>query len=176
MEPTGQNDDLQPVSNDQEIAVPEVTQQVAQRRWIYRVLGLHSPGEVSALSKEELKWEIEQHLSLFKDYSDLAVKAVGIFAAVVGGILSISFTLGANADVKRLLLQAAYIMSLIMGSIYVVCGFLWFRVSNEVKWIGRRLKMVKLPDIIYLSYLLWLFGVLFFVAASGVDWLKGKAS
>ena len=115
-------------------------------------------------------------LSLFKDYSDLAVKAVGIFAAVVGGILSISFTLGANDDVKRLLLQAAFIMSLFMGGVYIVCGFLWFRVSNEVKWIGtQQLKMVKFPDVIYLSYLLVVFGVLLFFAAAGVDWLRGKA-
>ena len=64
-------------------------------------------------------------------------------------------------------------MSLIMGGIFIVCGFLWFRVSNEAKWIGGQLKMVKFPDIIYLGYLLWLFGALFFTAAAGMDWLKG---
>jgi hypothetical protein len=175
MMPTDQSQNLQPADKDAEAITPEIRQQVAQRRWIYRFLGLHKVSEPSELSKEELKWELEQHLSLFKDYSDLAVKAVGIFAAVVGGILSISFTLGSNPDVKRLLLQAAYVMSLIMGGISIVCGFLWFRVSNEARWIGKQLKMVKFPDIIYLSYLLWVFAVLFFVAAAGVDWLKGKA-
>lgn len=48
---------------------------------------------IAATDKDKLQWELEKHLSLYKDYCDLAVKGGGIFAATVGEILSISFAL-----------------------------------------------------------------------------------
>ena len=147
-------------------------------QWIQKFLGFDNFSEDSEMSTERLKrleWELEQHLSLFKNYSGLAIQAVGIFAAVVGGILSISFAGEGDVNVKRLLLQATLIMSVIMGCIFALCGLLWFRVSNRAKWIGRRLKMIKFPDIIYLSYLLWVFAALFFVAAAALKSLNVKA-
>ncbi len=125
-------------------------------------------------TRDKLKWELEEHLSLFKFYSDLALKAVGLFAAIVGAILSIYFGKDADPYVKRFLLQAIFVMSLIMGSLFIGCGALWFRTALKAKQIAKKLEMIRFPDVIYLSYLLWLFGILFFVVAGGLDWLKSR--
>lgn len=129
---------------------------------------------INATNEGKLKWELEKHLSLYKDYCDLGVKGVGIFAATVGGILSISFAVGSDLTVKVFLLQSAFIMSIVMGIIFITCSFLWFRVSTKTKWIARKLGMVKFPDIVYLSILLLIFGVLFFVVAGRLDSLKSQ--
>lgn len=176
MDPTNQNQNPGQLDKCNKKCNPDIAELMGKRNWMRRFLGLHDSDNYEWCEKklEKFKWEIEQHLSLFKGYSDLAIKSVGIFAAVVGGILSISFTVGGNADVKRLLLQAAFIMSLIMCGIFFFCGFLWFRVSNEANWIGRQIKMIKFPGIIYLSYLLWLFAILFLWAAYELYGLEDK--
>jgi hypothetical protein len=143
------------------------------RFWRF-LLKRYGPDDTINLPDEKLEWEVEKHLSLYKDYSDFGIKAVGIFAATVGGVLSISFGGGADPAVKWFLLQAAFIMSLVMGFIFIGCGALWFHTSIKVKWIARKLKMIKSPDIVYLSYLLWIFGILFLVVAGGLDWLKSR--
>lgn len=143
------------------------------RLWGF-LLRRYAPSDNIKLPDKKLEWELDKHLSLYKDYSDFGVKAVGIFAATVGGILSLSFGIGTNPDVKWFLLQAAFIMSLVMGGIFIGCGILWLHTSIKVKWIARKLKMIKAPDIVYLSYLLWIFGILFWVVAVGLNWLKSR--
>jgi hypothetical protein len=152
---------------------PEEPQEQLNRFWSFLVRR-YGPDDNINVRDEKLEWEVEKHLSLYKDYSDFGIKAVGIFAATVGGVLSISFGGGADPDVKWFLLQAAFIMSLVMGFIFIGCGVLWFHTAIKVKWIAIRLKMIKSPDIVYLSYLLWIFGILFFVVAIGLGRLKSR--
>jgi hypothetical protein len=120
--------------------------------------------------RTELKWELEKHLSLYQFYFELSVKAIALFYAIVGAILSIYFAKEGSADseVKSFLLWAPLIMSLVLGTAFFTGGIWWWRVKRKIDWIAEQIKMKQAPDIAFLSYVLWIFGVLFFFAAWGL--------
>jgi hypothetical protein len=146
----------------------------AQNRLLQFVKGFLWFNGDTSLPEEKLKWELEKYLKLYEFYFDIALKAVGLFAAIVGTILSIYFGKDADPNVKRFLLQAPLIVSMVLGGIFIVGGMWWWRVSAKEKWIARHLKMVQLPEIAVLTYLLWVFGILFFAVAYGLSWLMSR--
>ena len=66
--------------------------------------------DLSDYQKADLKWEFEKHLDNFRFFLDLALKAVGLFYVVVGGILSIYFAKepNKNHEVVKFLLWAPF--------------------------------------------------------------------
>ena len=137
------------------------------------VASFRKPSQVEISDGElrmELKWELEKHLSLYQFYFDLSVKATALFYAIVGAILSIYLAKEGSADpeVKALLLWAPFVMGVVLGTAFLTGGIWWWRVKRKVDWIAEQIKMKQVPDIAFLSYVLWIFGVLFFFAAAGL--------
>ncbi|MDQ3799618.1 MAG: hypothetical protein M3384_09220 [Acidobacteriota bacterium] len=146
-------------------------------RLLSRIQGRHHKPLPQPLDKEKsrkLEWEMDKHLSLFKDYFDYAIKIVGIFAAIVGGILTIAYStqISLEPEAKKILLTAIVVMSYIMGGIFMLGAVLWYLVVTEMKWIARQIEMIKLPAVGYLSLLLVIFSFLFFAFAFALSRLR----
>ncbi|HLM01774.1 MAG TPA: hypothetical protein VK400_12020 [Pyrinomonadaceae bacterium] len=74
----------------------------------------------------KLQWKYEQFYAQFMFLLDLGWKAVGLFYAILGGILVLSFAKESSAkDVIKFLLYAPLFMSIILSVIFFFCGVLW---------------------------------------------------
>lgn len=127
-----------------------------------------NPEEKAALGKE-----YASYLRAHEFYFTLSLQAVAFFYAIVGGILSIYFA-GEGKDkdpVLVILLGVPLVMSVILGGAFVVGGYLWRNVAKHVECVARMLRIIRVPDVELLTYLLWLFGFLFLVVGGGLTWL-----
>jgi hypothetical protein len=127
---------------------------------------------LSDTERAKLQWEFEKFLANFTFFLDLGLKAVGLFYAVLGGILSIYFVKDAvNKDVVKFLLYAPLIMSIILGLTFFIGGKLWEGAIPKAKSIANRLGMTTTPDFRLLTWLLYVFGLTFLLTTLGLGWL-----
>jgi len=100
------------------------------------------------------------------------LKAVGLFYAILGGILSIYFAKDSkNEDVVKFLLVAPLIMSIILGLAFLIGGYLWQGATPRAKDIADKLKMTTAPNFNLLTWLLYVFGLTFLATGAGLIWL-----
>jgi hypothetical protein len=121
----------------------------------------------------ELKWELEKHLENFRFFLDLGLKAVGLFYAILGGILSIYFakTTDKNNEVVKVLLWVPFLISMILGVFFLIGAKLMKDAAIKLDDISKTLKMIKSPDFSILTWLLLVFGISFFVTGGTLVWL-----
>jgi uncharacterized membrane protein YhaH (DUF805 family) len=121
---------------------------------------------------KHLKWEVDKHLENFRFFLDLSLKAVVLFYAIVGGILSILFSKkpGETSPVVTILLYAPLFMSLILGVAFFVGARYWHDATRKIRPVVRIL-MLKVPDFQLLTGLLIVFGVSFIASAGALVWL-----
>lgn len=136
---------------------------------------VHPSPEDNAVPDSEragLQWEFEKFLANFTFFLDLALKAVGLFYAILGGILSIYFAKDSkNEDVVKFLLFAPLIMSIILGLAFLIGGYLWQGAAPRAKDIADKLKMTTAPNFNLLTWLLYVFGFAFLATGAGLIWL-----
>jgi hypothetical protein len=140
-----------------------------------------SPAAISNLKEDcvtdseeaRLKWELEKHLENFRFFLDLGLKAVGLFYAILGGILSIYFAKAAdkNAEVMKVLLWVPFLISVILGVIFLIGARLMRDATIKLNDISRNLRMRKPPDFSLLTWLLVVFGASFLVTGASLVWL-----
>ncbi len=110
---------------------------------------LHSTSErcPTGYYTAKLRWEYEQFLAKFMFFLDLGWKAVGLFYAILGGILAIYFAKeSSNKDVVKFLLYAPLIMSIILSFIFSASGFVWVNRIPKVDEIVKKLEMTTTPN------------------------------
>jgi hypothetical protein len=119
------------------------------------------------------QWEYEQFLAKFTFFLDLGWKAVGLFYAVLGGILAIYFTKEVKEpSVVKFLLYAPFYMSIILSLIFFGCGILWWRLISKVDPIAKvKLKMTTTPNFKILTSLFFVFTFALGFTAWGLWWL-----
>lgn len=122
------------------------------------------------------QWEYEQFLAKFMFFLDLGWKAVGLFYAVLGGILAIYFTKDLKEpDVVKFLLYAPFYMCIILSLIFFGCGILWWGLISKVDDIvNKNLKMTTTPNFRILTSLFFVFTVALGFTAWGLSWLIGR--
>jgi len=140
---------------------------------------ISSPPEDNVIKDSErakLQWEYEQFLAKFMFFLDLGWKAVGLFYAVLGGILAIYFTKDLKEpSVVKFLLYAPFYMSIILSLIFFGCGILWWRLIPEVNTIAKvKLKMKTIPNFRILTSLFFVFTLALGFTAWGLWWLIGR--
>ncbi len=120
---------------------------------------------------KHLKWEVDKHLENFRFFLDLSLKAVVLFYAIVGGILSILFSKKPDeTPVVTILLYAPLFMSLILGVAFFFGARYWHDATRKIRPVVRIL-MLKVPDFQLLTGLLIVFGVSFIASAGALVWL-----
>lgn len=133
-----------------------------------------SPEEkaLPGFERDRLQWEFEKFLANFTFFLDLALKAVGLFYAILGGILSIYFAKDSkNEDVVKFLLFAPLFMSIILGLAFLIGGFLWQGATPKANDIANKLGMTTAPNFKLLTWLLYVFGLTFLATGAGLIWL-----
>lgn len=125
--------------------------------------------------RAQLQWEYEQFLAKLMFFLDLGWKAVGLFYAVLGGILAIYFTKDLKEPaVVKFLLYAPLIISISLSLIFFGCGILWWRLISKVEDIVEALKMTTTPNFRILTSLFWVFAVALGFTAWALSWLIGR--
>jgi hypothetical protein len=89
----------------------------------HTVIGLINPEADSwtDADKADFKWKFEKHSENFRFFIEQGLKAVGLFYAIVGGILSIYFAKepDKNDEVLKVLLWAPLVISLVLGFTFI---------------------------------------------------------
>ncbi len=139
---------------------------------------ISSSPEDNALPDSEranLQWEIEKFLANFTFFLDLSWKALGLFFAILGGILAIYFGKdSSNKDVIKFLLVAPLIMSIILSLIFFASGKLWMNLIPKIDDIAKKLEMTTTPNFRLLTSLFYVFGLTLIATAAGLIWLIGR--
>ncbi len=123
--------------------------------------------------RAKFQWEYEQFLAKFTFFLDLGWKAVGLFYAVLGGILAIYFTKDLKEpSVVKFLLYAPLVISIILSLIFSGCGILWWGLISKVDTIAKvELKMTTTPNFRILTSLFFVFTLALGFTALGLWWL-----
>lgn len=118
------------------------------------------------MDDRELLWrQYELNVDLYKGYLDLVVKMNVFYYAVTGAILSFYF---ANQnDLTQLSLVLPLLMSLALGTFFVIGAWLARVPREETFKIRDALGLIAAPEIGVLILLLWVFAVLMFVVGGG---------
>ena len=129
----------------------------------------------------ELEWkEYKLHIDLYRFYLSIALKAIAFFYGITGVILSLIFN-PARAErgqeqILRVLLPLPVVdvflavpiaMSVVLGCVFLAGGELWGRLARDINRKVNKSKGVNVivpPKIILLTWVLWAFGGLFFLA------------
>ncbi|MDQ1637663.1 MAG: hypothetical protein QOF62_1002 [Pyrinomonadaceae bacterium] len=119
---------------------------------------------LTAAEKADFRWKFERHSENFRFFIAQGLKAVGLFYAIVGGIISIYFSRepDRNNDVLKVLLGAPFVLSLVLGITFVVGGFLWRSATNRIIPTTGVSRMTNVLNFGLVTWLAWIFGVLFF--------------
>lgn len=122
------------------------------------------------MDDRELLWrQYQLNVDLYKGYLDLVVKMNVFYYAVTGAILSYYF---ANQnDLTQLSLALPLLMSLALGTFFVIGAWLARVPREEIFKIRDALGLIAAPEIGVLILLLWVFAVLMFVVGAGLAWL-----
>jgi hypothetical protein len=131
---------------------------------------------VPRLSQEDrarFQKEYDVHIHSYEFYLEYGLKAVAVFYAVIGGILSVYFGSSRRVDgsVLIVLLGLPVLMSLILGTTFLWGACKWHRMSKHIKRLVRRLRIHKPPDIVLLTSLLLIFGSLYILTGGALLWL-----
>lgn len=123
--------------------------------------------------KADFKWKFEKHSENFRFFIEQGLKAVGLFYAIVGGILSIYFAKepDKNDEVLKVLLWAPFVISLVLGFTFIVGGILWRNATNEIIPPADRPRTTNVLNFGLLTWLAWIFGLLFFAIGGALVWL-----
>jgi hypothetical protein len=123
--------------------------------------------------KSDFRWKFERHSENFRFFIDQGLKAVGLFYAIVGGIISIYFARGPerNNDVLKALLGAPLVLSLVLGLTFIVGGFLWRSATNKISPASGISRMTNVLNFGLVTWLAWIFGVLFLATGGALIWL-----
>lgn len=137
----------------------------------------NSPVEtVADTEKADFRWKFENHSKNFRFFIDQGLKAVGLFYAIVGGIISIYFSRdpGKNTEVLKILLGVPFVLSLVLGVTFVAGAELWRRATKKIIPTARVSTMTNVLNFGLLNWLAWVFGVLFLVTGGALFWLISK--
>ncbi len=123
--------------------------------------------------RERFHKEYRDHVRSYEFYLEYGLKAVAVFYAVIGGILSIYFSRNrqVNRSVIQVLLGLPILMSGILGGTFLWGAYKWCKMSKHVKRLARRLGIHRTPDIVLLTYLLLIFGSLYILTGGALWWL-----
>jgi hypothetical protein len=133
----------------------------------------------------ELEWkEYKLHIDLYRFYLGIVLKALAFFYGITGLILSLIFNPArvekGQEHVLRVLLPLQVVeiflavpiaMSVVLGFVFLVGGELWRRLVRDINRKvnkSRQVNVVVAPKIILLTWVLWVFGVLFFLVGFSV--------
>lgn len=108
-----------------------------------------------------------QHKEDYKFYLGFGLQVIGVFYAVLGGILSIYFSNNPNPDkglIKLFLLLPIFI-SIILGFLCIFGAIIWTRATAIIYKIAKICEIVIVHKFDILSWLLYIFGGLFIVVA-----------
>ena len=130
-------------------------------------------GALSEAESADLKWEVGVHMENFRFFLDLGLKAVVLFYAIAGGILSVYFAKNTekNNEVLKILLWIPFIVSMILGTGFFVGAGLMKKATRDLTHLCRKAQMKKIPDFPLLTWLFVVFGALFFVTGAALVWL-----
>ncbi|HEX7997702.1 MAG TPA: hypothetical protein VF528_04880 [Pyrinomonadaceae bacterium] len=139
------------------------------------------PSFLSPEDRTNLEKEYDRHIHFYEFYLEYGLKSVAVYYAVVGGILSIYYAAGGqiNKAVIGVLLFLSLLMSLALGVTFIWGRMKWQKMEKHINELAEQLKIIKHPDvnllkppdIKLLTFLLLLFGVLYFVTAAALGWL-----
>jgi hypothetical protein len=119
----------------------------------------------------KLQWQYEQFYAQFMFLLDLGWKAVGLFYAVLGGILIVSFAKDpSDKHVIKFLLYAPYCMSITLSAIFLFCGVLWLFRIRKFNTKVASLYMTTL-NFHFLNLLYFVFGGVLAGTTCGLRWL-----
>jgi hypothetical protein len=141
---------------------------------------------LSPKDTDRLEKEYDRHIHFYEFYLEYGLKAVAVYYAVVGGILSINGKM--DSAVLRVLLFLSIVMSAALGSTFLWGAWKWGAMVKHINMLAVELKipkpdtdhpdtnidLLKPPDARLLTYLLLLFGVLFIVTAGVLIRLRVK--
>jgi hypothetical protein len=104
------------------------------------------------------EWEINEHSRNYRFFFDFALKAIGLYFAIIYGMLSIiGRDPSPNREVLKFLFAFSFGMSVILFCSFTIGGWLWRRATKKIKPIAKK-KMKYAPDFALLYWLLWLYG------------------
>ncbi|MDT4953152.1 MAG: hypothetical protein QOJ02_1290 [Acidobacteriota bacterium] len=131
------------------------------------------PSPLADEERAKLQKEYDVHIHSYEFYLEYGLKAVAVFYAVIGGILSIYFSGNRRVDssVLIILLGLPVFMSVILGLTFLWGAKKWRKMSEHIQKIADKLGIERPPDIVLLTYLLWIFGFLYIVTGGALLWL-----
>lgn len=122
------------------------------------------------MNDRELLWrQYQLNVELYKGYLELVIKMNVFYYAVTGAILSFYFS--NQNDLTKLSLVLPLLMSLALGTFFVVGAWLARVPREETFKIRDALGLIAAPEIGVLILLLWIFAVMMFVVGGGLVWL-----
>ena len=125
--------------------------------------------------EEKAKWEKEIDLlhRAYEFHLDFALKAVGFFYAILGGILSIYFSGSGkiSRDVVIVLLGLPILMSIILGGLFLYGGWVWHDRMRLIREKAKKNNIEIWLKVELVSNALWIFGSLFFIVCGFLIWL-----
>ena len=139
------------------------------------VLQMNNEEEKVNNEEEKAKWEkiVDVLHRSYEFHLDFALKAVGFFYAILGGILSIYFSGSGriSREVVIVLLGLPILMSIILGSIFLYGGWLWNSEVTSIRKGAEEFKIKIWLKVELLGYALRIFGSLFFIVFFFLIWL-----
>ena len=115
------------------------------------------------LRKEILRWGAERYFENTRFFLDLGVKGVGIFYAILGGILSIYFARNTekHGDVISFFLLVPLIISLSLGIVFFIGAIAWRKAAVKLNMISTELGLGVIPTLFFITCLIIALGILF---------------
>lgn len=122
------------------------------------------------MNDRELLWrQYQLNVDLYKGYLELVIKMNVFYYAVTGAILSFYFS--NQNDLTKLSLVLPLLMSVALGTFFVIGAWLARVPREETFKIRDALGLIAAPEIGVLILLLWIFAVMMFGVGGGLVWL-----
>ena len=120
--------------------------------------------ELTNPKNDVLKWGAERYLENTRFFLDLGVKGVGLFYAILGGVLSIYFARNTdNGEVLKFFLLVPLVISLSLGVVYLIGARAWSLIAKKLNEISDELNLGAIPNLFFITWLLIALGALFIV-------------
>lgn len=123
------------------------------------------------MNREDLDWKQYQlNVDLYRGYLDVALKMNGYYYAVTGAI--VSYCLAHQDDsFMRWSLLLPLVMSVALAVFFALGGRAALVQRNETFSLGKKLGFEVVPEIGFLTFLLWISAVMTILVSLGLAWL-----